>query len=150
MKTLFSNYKTLKLVTLSIFAMALLASCSNDDTPALVNEEEVITTLKLTLTPQGGGSDIVFQLTDSDGDGSNAPVITDGFSLSASTQYTGTVEFLNELQDPAEDITEEVIEESNEFSPRDFSIAELTKKPAKKSPAAPVQHQHYNKKHLEN
>lgn len=114
MKTQFSNYKTIKLFTLSIFALAFFASCSDDDTPTVVNEEEVITTLTLRLTPVGGGTTLEFKSQDTDGDGPNTPDIIDGLGLLASTEYTGTIEFLNELESPAEDITEEVLEEGDE------------------------------------
>ncbi|EDP70664.1 hypothetical protein FBALC1_07893 [Flavobacteriales bacterium ALC-1] len=95
--------------------MGLITSCSSDDdNPDPINDEEVITTMTLTLTPAGGGTPIVFVSRDADGDGPNAPAITDGFSLSASTQYTGIIKFENELESPAENITLEVIEEGDE------------------------------------
>ena len=93
----------------------LVTSCSDDDDdPTPVNEEEVITTVILTLTPAGGGTPVIFQSRDTDGDGPNAPLVTVSSALSASTTYTGSIEFLNELEDPAEDITEEVEEEADE------------------------------------
>ncbi|AXT19957.1 type 1 periplasmic binding fold superfamily protein [Flavobacteriaceae bacterium AU392] len=105
--------KTIKFISL-IAILIISQSCSNDDdAPIIINEEEVITTLTLTLTPQGGGTDIILSSRDIDGDGPNAPVITGG-TLAANTTYTGVVEALNELEDPAEDITEEVAEEDDE------------------------------------
>ena len=105
--------KTLK--PFLLIALLILASCSSDDdgTPPVINEEEVITTLTVTLTPNGGGADIVLTSRDLDGDGPNAPVITGG-TLAVNTMYTGVVQALNELEDPAEDITEEVAEEDDE------------------------------------
>ena len=94
--------------------IGLITSCSDDDNPDPVNEEEVITTLTLTLSPQGGGTDIVLRSRDTDGDGPNAPVVTVSGALSASTLYFGVIEFLNELENPAEDITLEVMEEADE------------------------------------
>ena len=64
---------------LYIFGLSgiLLASCSDDDdTPEPVNEEELITTMTVTLTPQGGGNSITLQTRDLDGDGPDAPVVT--------------------------------------------------------------------------
>ncbi len=43
--------KKVKFLTISIFAIALFASCSDDDVPETVLPQEVITTLRLTLEP---------------------------------------------------------------------------------------------------
>lgn len=99
--------KNLKLIALLVIPAIFSTSCSNDDTP--VNEEEVITTVRTTLT--GGGQVITLTSRDLDGDGPNAPVVTVSGNLVAGTTYTGSTEFLNELEDPAEDITVEVEEE---------------------------------------
>jgi len=113
MKTQINNMKTFKFLFAFFLASTLLISCSNDDdNPDPVNEEEVITTVRLTLT--GGGSTVVFQSQDLDGDGPNAPVVTMTGSITASTQYAGSVQFLNELESPAENITTEVLEEDDE------------------------------------
>ncbi len=99
---------------LLIFILSVgLISC-NDDDPIIPNEEELITTIIYTLTPVGvEGDDVVFSFKDLDGDGGTDPVIEEGV-LAANTTYTGTIEFLNELETPVEDITEEVIEEGDE------------------------------------
>ena len=99
--------KNLKLIALLVIPAIFSTSCSNDDAP--VNEEEVITTVRTTLT--GGGQVITLTSRDLDGDGPNAPVVTVSGNLVAGTTYTGSTEFLNELEDPAEDITIEVEEE---------------------------------------
>lgn len=99
--------KNLKLIALLVIPVIFSTSCSNDDAP--VNEEEVITTVRTTLT--GGGQVITLTSRDLDGDGPNAPVVTVSGNLVAGTTYTGSTEFLNELEDPAEDITVEVEEE---------------------------------------
>ncbi len=89
----------------------IMTSCVDD--PVVENEEEVITTLTYTLSPSGGGSDVVLQFQDLDGDGGNAPTVTGG-TLAANTSYTGSLELLNEAESPAEDITEEIAEEDAE------------------------------------
>ena len=96
-----------------LFTTLLFVSCSKDDdsTPEPVNEEEVITTLTATLVPAGQGTTITLKSQDLDGDGPNAPVITVSGNLSAGVIYNGTIELLNEMESPAEDITEEVEEE---------------------------------------
>lgn len=93
---------------------ATLIGCDKDpDDPIIPNEEEVITTLILTLTPSGGGTSKVFNFTDLDGNGGNNPVITID-TLAANTTYSGTLVLLNQQKSPEEDITEEVKEESAE------------------------------------
>jgi len=107
--------KKMKFVFL-LAAISMVLSCSDDDDstpPDIVNEEEVITTLNLTLTPVGGGTPVVLSSRDLDGDGPNAPVVMVG-DLMANTAYQGSVEVLNELENPAEDITEEVAEEDED------------------------------------
>lgn len=104
--------KTIKLLSLSLIAYIGLNACSNDDAPQIINEEEVITTLNVYLTAEGATEQLVFSYKDLDGDGVNPEVIAS--NLSANTSYTGRVEFLNELESPAEDITEEVKEEGEE------------------------------------
>lgn len=92
----------------------LLASCKKD--PKVVtppNEEEVITTLVYTLTPNGGGAVKTFKFQDLDGDGGNAAVITVD-TLDANTTYTGAITLSNEQESPAEDITAEVRAEDDE------------------------------------
>ena len=99
--------KNLKLIALLVIPIIFSTSCSNDDAP--VNEEEVITTVTTTLV--GGGQTITLTSRDLDGDGPNAPVVTVSGNLVAGTTYTGSTTFLNELENPAEDITVEVEEE---------------------------------------
>lgn len=98
----------LKFSALFISSFLFLTSCSNDDSPAPVNEEEVITTVKITLLSSSSSS-IVMKSTDLDGDGPNPPeYILTGGNLVAGESYTGSVEFLNELENPVGNITEEV------------------------------------------
>jgi len=92
----------------------LISSCSDDVEPVLVNEEEVITTITITLAAQGGGTQVTLQSRDLDGDGPNAPVVTVSGPLSSGQTYDGSIELLNETQSPAEDITEEVEQEEDE------------------------------------
>lgn len=115
---------TLKyLWALPLFAVVTLTSCEKDD-PEIPNEEELITTLVYTLTPDGGGNAVEFRFQDLDGDGGDAPVITNG-TLAANTTYSGSVVLLNETETPAEDITEEVEEEDDEHQ-LFFTVATAT------------------------
>ena len=109
--------KTMKTMKTSAFyALLTLAmlGCSDDDTtPEIINEDELITTVILTLTPDSGDQ-VVLTTVDLDGDGPDEPVTTVVGNFSENTQYQGAVQFLNETEDPAEDITQEVIEEADE------------------------------------
>jgi hypothetical protein len=108
--------KSIFLFPLLILAL-IFTGCSDDDDaiPEPVNEEELITTMTVTLSPVGGGTDIILKTVDMDGDGGEDPVVTiSGGNLTAGTTYDGSIELLNETEDPAEDITEEVQEEAEE------------------------------------
>ncbi|MAH82264.1 MAG: type 1 periplasmic binding fold superfamily protein [Flavobacteriaceae bacterium] len=100
-----------KFLPILLMLLVTVASCSKDDDPLpeAVNEEEVITTMEVTLT--SGASVITLKTQDLDGDGPNAPVVTVSGNLAAGTTYDGVMKFLNELESPAENITEEVEEE---------------------------------------
>jgi hypothetical protein len=77
------------------------------------DQVEIITTVRVTLV--GGGQTIILESKDLDGDGPNAPVVTVSGNLLANTSYTGAVTFLNEIQNPAEDITAEVEAEGVDY-----------------------------------
>ncbi len=103
--------KNLKIIVIVLISVFSFSSCSNDD-PIAVNEEEVITTVTTTLT--SGSQTVTLTSRDLDGDGPNAPVVTISRDLMVNTTYTGTVTFLNEIANPAEDITLEIKEEGAE------------------------------------
>jgi len=101
----------MKFLKYALLASTLIfASCSDDDdTPEPVNEEEVITTLTVTL--DSGSDTVVMQYQDLDGDGPDAATVTVSGSLSANTTYDGSIILLNETELPAENVTEEIEEE---------------------------------------
>ena len=103
--------KTIELLFILLAGALTFVSCEKDD-PEIRNEEELITTVKYTLTPQSDGSEVVFLFRDLDGDGGNSPVITAG-SLRSGIIYSGTLELLNEAETPVEDITEEIENEGD-------------------------------------
>lgn len=102
--------KNLKFLALYFTATLLLASCSSDDGNEPINEEEVITTVKVALT--GGTTPITLEWKQLDE--SAAPVITVSGDLNSNTTYTGTISILNELENPADNITLEIAEEADE------------------------------------
>lgn len=77
---------------------------------ALVNEEEVITTVILKFTHNSGGVDRELRFADVDGAGGNAPVYLID-SLDASASYTVETILLNETTTPVDTISNEVQEE---------------------------------------
>jgi len=113
----FQTMKTMKTMKrCSMYALLAIAmiGCSDDDaTPEPVNEEEVITTVILTLTPESGDQ-VVLTTIDLDGDGPDEPETTVSGSFSENTEYQGAVRFLNQTETPAEEITDEVLEEADE------------------------------------
>lgn len=72
---------------------------------------EVMTTVILSFTPEGGGDAVQFSWADPEDDGS--PVI-DAINLTADETYSVSVQVLNELEDPAEDVTVELRDELDE------------------------------------
>jgi len=110
----FQTMKTMKNISFYALLSIAMIGCSDDDTaPEVINDEELITTVILTLT-QESGDQVVLTTVDLDGDGPDEPETTVVGNFAENTQYTGAVQFLNETEDPAEDITEEVIEEADE------------------------------------
>ena len=98
--------KDIYLLPALLFTLLLLGSCSSDDdTPELVNEEELITTLTVTLVPEGGGTSITLTTQDLDGDGPNEPIISVSSNLSAGVTYNGSISLRNETERPAENIS---------------------------------------------
>lgn len=106
------NVKKLMLAFISIIA---ISACNDDDPiaplPLPINEEELITTIKLESVPVGGGSNVTLTYKDLDGDGPNAPTLTLVGGWVANKTYRNNVTFLNESVTPAVDITSEIIAE---------------------------------------
>lgn len=108
MKKFFLNKLTALLVLTLVFT-----ACDDDD-PEVVNEEEVITTMNVSLTD--GTNTINFQYRDPDGeDGPDPGVFTPAtVMLNANTTYTGSITLLNETETPTEDKTGEIRDEDDE------------------------------------
>jgi hypothetical protein len=106
-----------KIVTLAVAVISLslfLTACQKEDSPPAVNnEEELITTVKLKIKETGAIDPEEFIWEDLDGEGGKAPDF-DTISLKANKTYEVEVEFLDESKTPAEDITEEIKEEEDE------------------------------------
>lgn len=98
---------------LMLFSGLLLTGCKSED-PKPVNEEEVITTVEVTLVPDDGGATVTLKFFDEDGEfGSIAPVTTISGPLKAGATYAGAITLLNETLEPAESVSDEVAEEAD-------------------------------------
>lgn len=98
------------LLSLLLLAPFLFVAC-DDEAPTPPNEEEVITTLRYTLSPADGGDPIVFEFRDLDGDGGSAPSIS-APPLAANAVYGAQITLLNEQVTPSEEINPEIISEA--------------------------------------
>ncbi|MFY8186527.1 MAG: type 1 periplasmic binding fold superfamily protein [Flavobacterium sp.] len=100
-----------RVLATGLFLVGLLSmSCDNDDANPVV-DQEVITTLTATFVPQGGGQNVVLTYRDLNG----TPVITPSVGqFQAGVTYNGSLQLLNELESPAEDINVEIEEKDLE------------------------------------
>lgn len=99
-----------------LLTILLLTGCGDDPQPP--NEEELITTVTVTLTPSEGNP-ITMTFKDLDGIGAGEPVYAyssggDTAVLSSTTTYTAEITLLNESVSPAKNITEEIEEEADQ------------------------------------
>lgn len=108
MKT--SNHLNPKLF-IPLFLSVIFIACSEDEeVPELINQEELITTVKLELTDENTGNTYFLVYRDIDGGGpTEAEITTD--TLPANTVLNGHITLLNETLNPPENISTEVKEE---------------------------------------
>jgi hypothetical protein len=92
-----------------LLLVSFLTSCSNDDTPPIENEGEIIN--KVTLTFISSDSTLSFSWFDEDGEGTEQPTI-DEIVLLPNTPYELGITFENTIA--GEDITGEIQEEGHE------------------------------------
>lgn len=100
------------LILVSIIFAITFSSCSKE--AAVVNEEELITTITYTLTPIGQGETVVYKFVDIDGDGGNPPIKSSSGTLKNNTSYNGSIVILNESATPSIDITVEIQKEKED------------------------------------
>jgi hypothetical protein len=114
-----------KLMYLMTAVSLFSVSCEKDDKED-PNEEELITTVRVSLVEQGTTTPQVFTFRDVDGPGGVAPTLFDSIRINANKTYAASIQFLNESVTPAEDITAEVIAEADEhqiyFEPTGVSL----------------------------
>jgi hypothetical protein len=117
----------------ALFLAIALTACGED--PAVEDPQEVITSVILTFTPVAG-TPLVFEADDPDGDGGD-PIVIDDVDLPAG-MYTLDLAFENRLEDPPEDITEEVADEADQHQV--FLTGSAVDGPAEDNPGAPLAH----------
>ena len=123
------RWNVLSVLTAAVFVTAALTfACADDDETSPTGpadpeeheeddhdhgpgEEELITTLEITLRPSSGGAPVTASFQDLDGPGGNEPVVY-RLIVMKGTDYNGSVRVLNETETPPENITEEVEEEA--------------------------------------
>lgn len=105
--------KAISLLILSLFVVN--TSCGDSvETPHEHHHEEVITTLALAFSGEGG--DVKAEFKDADGEGGNAPTVDD-ITLPANKTFQLDIALLNELvekSDPEYNIGNEIEEEAEE------------------------------------
>lgn len=111
--------KNLKQITVIAFtALIAFSACKKEKNDIIEephsHEEELITTVRLIVT-NSSGFNKTFNYKVDNGIGSANPTtpVIDDIVLSANTHYDVVVEVWNESETPAEDVTEEVKEESH-------------------------------------
>ena len=97
------------LSALAILAVLVVSSCKKDKVEG--NDEEVITTLQVTLTPSGGGAPLTYTYDDPDGPGGTAPTIQE-IVLAPATTYAVSLTLLNKTVTPPDNITTEISAEA--------------------------------------
>lgn len=93
-----------------ILIISLLFIQCGDDNP-IPNESELITSVNLRFIHQNLTDTVILSFQDLDGDGGNAGIYKQNRPFKSSSQYLGSVEVLNEAENPAEDITLEIKDE---------------------------------------
>ncbi len=95
-----------------LIAAMLFSACDDAETPEAENEEEIITDVTLTFTPEGGGTAITATAKDADGEGPGSLAVVKDIELAANTTYTLTLDLQNSIE--MESITEEIEKEDDE------------------------------------
>ena len=102
------------ITTLFFLSIFFVQSCIRED-PKPVNDQEVITTVTVTLAPDGGGDAVTLKFFDADGElGDIEPMITVSGAITASTTYVASIELLNETVSPVEAISAEIAVEAHD------------------------------------
>lgn len=123
----------IKTTAIVVIAFSVFNACKKDKNQVpipkpVLNEPEVITTVKLTFTDSANTSNIstaVFK--DADGPGGNPPSQFDSIKINPNKTYLVSILLLDESKSPADTISKEVKEEAKDhlfcFTPSGVSAA---------------------------
>ncbi len=107
------NKSIIRIAAATLLATTIFSSCKKHDDATPV-EQELITTIKLTLTNASNASDIhtyTYKVENGFNNSTPGTVIADTLQLTANTAYNTSVQVLNEKASPVENTTDEILEE---------------------------------------
>ncbi len=102
-----------KMAAMALIATAAFSSCKKGDDPVPV-EQELITTIKLTLTNNANTSDMhtyTYKVENGFNSSTQGTIIADTLQLNANASYSTSLQVLNEKASPVENTTLEIIKE---------------------------------------
>ncbi len=88
-------------------------ACKKTDDPT-PDEQELITTAKLTFTNGGVSQTFTYKVQNGFGSGTQGTVYIDTIKLAPNTDYAVSAQILNESANPVEDVTTEILEKQLE------------------------------------
>ncbi len=94
-------------------ALLFTVTACDDSEPEPIDEGELITTLKITLVPEGKSQQVIGIFSDPDGPGGNPPT-ANTLNLETNTTYNATITLADDSKSPSVDITKEVEAEGHE------------------------------------
>jgi hypothetical protein len=107
--------KKLKTAILAFAAILVISSCDKDEPtkqPDPVNQEELITTVRVVLTPVGGGSTVTLSYKDLDGDGPAVAENNVSGTFGLNKTYNGEIFVLDETKTPADNVSAAILVEA--------------------------------------
>lgn len=105
------TFKILSVVTILTLAFA---ACKKDNAP-VPDEQELITTVKLTVTSGSTfNKEFIYKVENGFTSGTPGIIQIDTVALPAGQTYNAALTVMNEKADPVEDITEEILEKDQE------------------------------------
>lgn len=109
------NNQTIKFGFLTLACATIITSCNKKTDPPTPDEQELITTVKIQLLEEFSSFVQTYEYKVENGfGGSGGTIKIDSIKLKPNTKYDAVLTVLNEKATPIEDITEEIIEESND------------------------------------
>ena len=114
MRTLNSMHNFCPNGLLFLATVLFLSGCGKGTDPLPTDENELITTVTLRLTPAGTSATQTVTYQDRDGAGGTAPTRFDALTLTANTSYSMTIEVLDESKTPAANITNDIRAEQDD------------------------------------